>query len=97
VSVSLNKVGDVLRAQSDLPGALANYREGLDIRRALAKADPSNMVWARDVWVSLWRLAQMDAGVTWVEVYGELRTMKERGVLLPDDERFLLEAQAKMA
>jgi len=39
---SLNNVGDVLRAQGDLAGALAAYRESLDIRRDLSAKDSSN-------------------------------------------------------
>ena len=36
LSVSLNKIGDVRRAQGDLTGALSIYEEGLAIRRDLA-------------------------------------------------------------
>jgi hypothetical protein len=32
---SLERIGDVLRARNDLEGALTNYREGLELRRAL--------------------------------------------------------------
>lgn len=60
-SVALNELGDVLSAQSDLPGALKNYQEGLDIARALAKDDPSNAERRRDVAVSLERLGQVAA------------------------------------
>jgi hypothetical protein len=42
VFVSMAKIGDVLWAQGDLPGALTAYRESLDIARALAAKDPDN-------------------------------------------------------
>jgi predicted lipid-binding transport protein (Tim44 family) len=41
VSVSLNKVGDVLVAQGDLAGARARFEQSLAIRQRLAAADPS--------------------------------------------------------
>jgi tetratricopeptide (TPR) repeat protein len=43
----------VLRAQGNLPGALAAYREGLDISRALTTKDASNAEWRRDLSISL--------------------------------------------
>ena len=42
LSVSYNKMGDVLVAQGDLAGALKSYRDSLAIRDKLAKADPGN-------------------------------------------------------
>ena len=42
----------MLVAQGDRTGALAAYREGLDIRHALAAKDPGNTLWQRDVYVS---------------------------------------------
>ena len=47
LSVSQEKVGNVLRDQGDLAGALAAYRESLQARRRLAEADPSNAGWQR--------------------------------------------------
>ena len=41
LSVSYDKVGDVKSSQGDLPGALASYQAGLEIRRKLSAADPS--------------------------------------------------------
>jgi tetratricopeptide (TPR) repeat protein len=96
-SVACDELGDVLSAQSDLAGALTNYSEGLEIRRALAKADVSNMIWARDVCASLWRLAQMDAGVSWAQVAAELESMHARGVLFPADLQFLEQARLRAA
>ncbi|HVX15984.1 MAG TPA: TIR domain-containing protein [Pirellulales bacterium] len=44
--------GDVLRAQGDLAGAHAAYRESLTIVRRLVEADLSNAGWQRDLSVS---------------------------------------------
>jgi tetratricopeptide (TPR) repeat protein len=52
LSVSHNKIGDVLRAQGDGPGALASYRKGLAIGETLAKRDSENTQWQRDLSVS---------------------------------------------
>ena len=46
------RVGDVLMAQGDLPGALKSYRDDLAIAERLAKADPGNAGWQRDLSVS---------------------------------------------
>ena len=52
LSVSHEKIGDVLRAQGNLPGALESYRASLAIIERLAKADPGNAGWQRDLSVS---------------------------------------------
>ena len=49
LSVSHNKIGDVQVAQGDLAGALTSYRASLAIRDRLAKADPGNAGWQRDL------------------------------------------------
>ena len=45
-------VGDVQQAQGDLAGALQSYRDSLAIRERLAKSDPGNAGWQRDLSVS---------------------------------------------
>ena len=52
LSVSHNKVGDVLKAQGDLAGALKAYRDSLAIAERLSQSDPSNAGWLRDLSVS---------------------------------------------
>ena len=52
LSVSYDKVGDVLVAQGNLPEALKSYRDGLAIADRLAKSDPGNAGWQRDLSVS---------------------------------------------
>ena len=53
LSVSYNKVGDVLKAQGNLAEALKAYRDGLAIGERLAKADPGNAGWQRDLSVPI--------------------------------------------
>ncbi|HEY1931509.1 MAG TPA: tetratricopeptide repeat protein [Acetobacteraceae bacterium] len=52
LSVSDEKVGDVLVAQGNLPEALNRYRDGLAIAERLARADPGNAGWQDDLSLS---------------------------------------------
>jgi len=52
LSVSYEKIDDVLVAQGNLPEALKNYREDLAMSERLAKFDPGNAQWQRDLSVS---------------------------------------------
>lgn len=49
LSVSHDRIGDVLVAQGDGPGALTSFRKGLAIDEALAARDPANGQWQNDV------------------------------------------------
>ncbi|MDX1996785.1 MAG: restriction endonuclease [Thermoanaerobaculia bacterium] len=74
-SVVFDRLGDVLRAQGDLVGALAAFRESLAISQALAAADPSNAGWQRDLSVSHERLGDvlLDQG----DLVGALAAFRE--------------------
>jgi hypothetical protein len=52
LSVSHDRIGNVLLAQGDGPGALAAYRKGLTIRETLAAHDPTNTHWQGNLAVS---------------------------------------------
>ena len=60
LSVSHNKMGDVLVSQGDGPGALAAYQAALTIREGLAKRDLANTQWQVDVAVSCSKLGTMN-------------------------------------
>ncbi len=62
LSVSFEKIGDVLGAQGQLEAALQSYRDSLAIAELLAKADPGNAEWQRDLSVSLFKIAQVERG-----------------------------------
>jgi hypothetical protein len=51
-------VGDVLVAQGNLPEALNSYRDSLTILGHLARGDPGNAGWQRDLSISLGRVAE---------------------------------------
>ncbi len=59
MSVSYNKVGDVLVAQGNLPEALKSFQGSLAIADRLAKADPNNAGWQRDLSVSYDRVGDV--------------------------------------
>ena len=59
LSVSYEKVGDVLVQQSNLAEALKFYQASLAISERLAKSDPGNANWQRDLLVSHWKLASV--------------------------------------
>ncbi len=52
ISGSWNGTGNVLVVQGEGPGALRAYQEGLVIAETLAKRDPANTEWQRDLSVS---------------------------------------------
>jgi eukaryotic-like serine/threonine-protein kinase len=58
LSVSHDRVGDVLYAQGDLAGALAEYRASLAIAELLAAQDPANAQWQTDLAISCGRVAK---------------------------------------
>ena len=60
-SVALDAIGDVQRAQGDLPAALTSYRASLTIRERLAKADPGNAEWQHDLSVSHDRIGDVQS------------------------------------
>jgi hypothetical protein len=64
VSVSQNRIGTVLEAQGDGPGALAAYRKDLAIAEGLAARDPANAGWQVDVALSCAKLGALEAGQT---------------------------------
>jgi tetratricopeptide (TPR) repeat protein len=99
---SHTKVGVVLSAQGDLAEALAAYREALAVSQRLAVADPSNADWQRDLWVSYGLMAMMteetgsdEAAQWWRKAYETLFAMKQRGIMLPADEQYLVQFRQK--
>ena len=59
LSVSHDRIGDVLVAQSKLPEALKSFRDALAIRDRLARSDPDNADWQRGLAVSYDRVGDV--------------------------------------
>jgi hypothetical protein len=77
----------------------------LRIARRLAEAAPDNADYARDLWVSCWRMADLaerestpsEALAWWRQAYTVLSGMKQKGLFLsPKDEGFLRRLAAKV-
>ena len=64
LSVSFNKIGDVLRTQGDLPGAMKYYRDGFAIAEKIVGKYPDDDSYLRDLGVSYYKigLVQDDQG-----------------------------------
>ena len=89
LSVSSNKIGDVLVAQGNLPEALKSFRDELAIRDRLAKADPGNAGWQRDLIVSYVKIAGIDpsqAKAMLTRAAEIANAMRSKGVLAPADK-----------
>ncbi len=52
LSASHERLGDIAKAQGDLPAAKAAYTASLEIRKTLTARDPENTQWQRDLAVS---------------------------------------------
>ena len=57
LSVSFNKLGDLARAQGNLPEAQRLFGEDLRIAQRLAESDPANAAWQRDLFYSCYLIA----------------------------------------
>jgi tetratricopeptide (TPR) repeat protein len=57
--VALDILGDVRAARGDAAGALAAFREALSLTESLAKRDPKNTVYRRDLTIDHARIADM--------------------------------------
>ncbi|MGH8582274.1 MAG: hypothetical protein ACREWG_05700 [Gammaproteobacteria bacterium] len=107
VSVSLNKLGDLLTRRGqpgDTEQALKHVQRSLEVCERLLQANPDSAEAARDVWTSYWRLAWMaeqtgqgDASGWWRKAYAILNGLKARGAFVsPDDERSFDELRHKL-
>ena len=88
LSVSYDRVGDVLVAQGNLPEALKTFRDGLAIRDRLAKSDPGNAGWQRDLIVSYVKIAEADppqARTMLTRALEVANNMHSKGILAPRD------------
>ena len=80
LSVSYDRIGDVLGAQGSGEEALTAYRDSLEIRQRLAAQDPSNAQWQTDLVVSYWKLAQLLGGSA--ETNAEAGALLEQGLAI---------------
>ena len=73
-------------AQGDLPAALTSYRASLAILERLAKADPGNAGWQRDLIVSYVKLRDVTGDKMYdAQALDIALAMQKRGILAPRD------------
>jgi hypothetical protein len=98
VSVSLDKIGDVLRTEGDRAGAMSRYQRSLEIREGLSAADPASADRTRDVFVSCWMMAQVTGERRYVErALGILKDLEARGALAEADRPFIAQLEEALA
>ncbi|GLI37946.1 hypothetical protein KI811_05985 [Geobacter hydrogenophilus] len=74
------------RAQGDLPAALTSFRASLAIRERLAKADPGNAGWQRDLIVSYVKLSEATNDSSYAAKALDIALeMQKRDTLAPSD------------
>ncbi|MBV8140977.1 MAG: tetratricopeptide repeat protein, partial [Verrucomicrobia bacterium] len=106
VSVSLEKVGDVLLAQGKLDQALEVYQQSREIRQKLAQQDPSNVLWKTDLVLSLWKIASVlerqgapqkrEAGVNYKRALEILRHLAVENRLTADQNTWMSRLEARL-
>ncbi|WP_419798383.1 MAG: tetratricopeptide repeat protein [Terasakiella sp.] len=98
LSVSYNKIADVLRDKGKADDALSHYQKSLEIRQNLAKHDPENAEWQRDLLVSYAKLASTPgSGVSWQQAVDQVLAMEKRGILNPVDHWMIKDTQEQLA
>jgi hypothetical protein len=98
-SILLDELGDVLVAKGDLDGAFEHFRESLEIAQALARDDPGNAGWRRDLAFSNANIALAggDPRAHWGEAVAILEALAAEGKLAPRDHGSLETARAQLA
>jgi type II secretory pathway pseudopilin PulG len=91
VGLSLQRLGEALRANGDIKGGLGADRESLEIARALASKEPGNRQFRTDVVLALWRLASAgdEPRTRLTEALKVLQNLKLAAMLTPSQEEWI--------
>ena len=91
VGLSLQRLGEALRASGDIKGGLAADRDSLEIARALAGKEPGNRQFRTDVVLALWRLASAgdEPRTRLTEALKILNNLKLAAMLTPAQEEWI--------
>jgi tetratricopeptide (TPR) repeat protein len=82
LSVAYDEVGDVLVAQGNLAEALKSFRDGLAIRERLAKADPNNAGWQRDLQFTIGRIGGLAYKLVLVREFATALEVADQAIAL---------------
>jgi tetratricopeptide (TPR) repeat protein len=99
VSISLDRIGDLLAAQGNLSGAIENYRESRDIRRAFVAKDESNARWQIALAASLANLGQIgdDPLKNTADAIAILKRLQSQGLLPATQVDWIKNMEADLA
>jgi tetratricopeptide (TPR) repeat protein len=89
LSVSYDRIGNVLVAQGKLDEALKAYRNGLAIAERLAAADPSNTQWQNDLQYSIGRLGGLAYRFVLARDFGRALEAADQMIFLAPNEIWL--------
>jgi type II secretory pathway pseudopilin PulG len=91
VGLSLQRLGEALRASGDIKGGLTADRESLEIARALGSKEPGNRQFRTDVVLALWRLASAgdEPRTRLTEALKILNNLKLAAMLTPAQEEWI--------
>jgi len=89
----------VLVDKGDLDAALKRFQESLEIREALARDDPGNAGWRRDLAFNHAKIALAggDPRIHWGETVAILEALAAEGKLPPRNQNALEAARAQLA
>ena len=100
LSISHDKIGDMLTAQGDGDGALAAYRTSLGIAEILARRDPANTQWQRDLIISYMNISESEPTQARSNLSRALdiaRSLKTAGRLAPADSWITEDLERRLA
>src|SRR5262249_13108883 len=100
LSVSYNKIGDVLVAQEEREDALTAYRTSLVIREMLVQVDAANTEWQRDLIVSYVKVSALDLSGARTRLSRALsigRSLQRADRLAPADVKLLDSLKEQLA
>jgi tetratricopeptide (TPR) repeat protein len=87
--VSYNKVGDVLKEQGDLAGALKSYRDSLTIMQRLVSIDGSNTQWRGDLKFVIGRIGGLAYRLVLARDFTGALAAADQAISLAPDEIWL--------
>jgi tetratricopeptide (TPR) repeat protein len=86
LSAVYSRMGNLEVRRGNLTAARRAYSDSKGIAERLAMADPGNAQLQRDIWVQMWKLAEIPGGdTTWAEVLARMEEMNAKGTLPPSD------------
>jgi tetratricopeptide (TPR) repeat protein len=94
LAIAYDEVGDVLVAQGDLTAALQAYREDLAIAERLAKADPSNAGWQRDLQTSIGKIGNLAYNFVLARQFDIALEAADQAIALAPEETWLYTIRA---